>query len=457
MSGYNPNKDKVAERTASQIERAKRMAVGGRKKRCVKGKSCSATCIAANKVCMVEIPWVSAQGIPKVVAQIQKVATATKKVAKLRELTESEMQAVKGYEEGIIKKITLTRKYGNFPAYDKARKELIEFNKNMKDNGLNYAIKVPPSSKRIAQLGKAYEKRVAAILDRLKESNDRGDRKAFDKDKELLTKLYERLGKGLGKGNVAVLMEWRDKAPTGANNVSIGSKKLPALSSKDEFMRALKDTEYYNDPKARKYHERAGVIMDKNDSKNDTKSTALRSQIIDKMGSAKFNQAVQAIGQFTGDQYVAIRQAQHAAMKGGPVSGPLEQVLEKARNMEKLVSMMPKEEVVKFRGIRTDKNTLNDMVESAKAKGDFKDGALASWSTSLSIARGFSDMTDTDRSQRVIFRAVNKRGVGIESVTSWEGEMEVLTPGTAKYTHTGNYRTIEVGSNTYHIFDVIER
>jgi len=69
---YNPNRDIVAGRTAAQIERAKRMAVGGKKKRCVKGKSCSATCIAASKVCMVDIPWAAAKGIPKVVSQIKK-------------------------------------------------------------------------------------------------------------------------------------------------------------------------------------------------------------------------------------------------------------------------------------------------------------------------------------------------------------------------------------------------
>ena len=76
MSGYNPNKDKVAERTASQIERAKRMAVGGRKKRCVKGKSCSATCIAANKVCMVDLPWVAASQVSKAVSMVKSQKSA---------------------------------------------------------------------------------------------------------------------------------------------------------------------------------------------------------------------------------------------------------------------------------------------------------------------------------------------------------------------------------------------
>lgn len=42
--------------TAGQIRSAKASAVGGGPKKCVKGKSCSATCIAANEDCLVELP-----------------------------------------------------------------------------------------------------------------------------------------------------------------------------------------------------------------------------------------------------------------------------------------------------------------------------------------------------------------------------------------------------------------
>jgi hypothetical protein len=67
----------VAGRTAAQIEGAKRKAVGGRKKRCVKGKSCSATCIASNKVCLVDIPWVSAGSIPKIAKLVKSKSQLT--------------------------------------------------------------------------------------------------------------------------------------------------------------------------------------------------------------------------------------------------------------------------------------------------------------------------------------------------------------------------------------------
>lgn len=70
---YNPQADIVAGRTASQIQEAKRRAVGGKRKRCIKGKSCSATCIAASKVCMVDIPWVASKGIGAVVRQIRDI------------------------------------------------------------------------------------------------------------------------------------------------------------------------------------------------------------------------------------------------------------------------------------------------------------------------------------------------------------------------------------------------
>ena len=77
MMKMGSNSD-VAGRSASQIESAKRRAVGGRKKRCVKGKSCSATCIASNKICLVEIPWVSANNISKIATLVKSKSSSSK-------------------------------------------------------------------------------------------------------------------------------------------------------------------------------------------------------------------------------------------------------------------------------------------------------------------------------------------------------------------------------------------
>jgi len=46
----------MATPTASSIRQAKRQAVGGGRKKCTKGKNCSATCIAGNEECLVELP-----------------------------------------------------------------------------------------------------------------------------------------------------------------------------------------------------------------------------------------------------------------------------------------------------------------------------------------------------------------------------------------------------------------
>ena len=54
----------------SRIAAAKRNAVGGKRKRCTKGKNCSAACIAAHMICLVDLPWVGS-ALTKAKAQIQ--------------------------------------------------------------------------------------------------------------------------------------------------------------------------------------------------------------------------------------------------------------------------------------------------------------------------------------------------------------------------------------------------
>jgi hypothetical protein len=58
-------------RTDAQIARAKQMAVGGKRKRCTKGKNCSAACIQANMICMVDLPWVVSAALSNVKQMVQ--------------------------------------------------------------------------------------------------------------------------------------------------------------------------------------------------------------------------------------------------------------------------------------------------------------------------------------------------------------------------------------------------
>jgi hypothetical protein len=68
-------------RSESQIARAKRSAVGGKRKRCTKGKNCSAACIAAHMVCLVDLPWVGPDLTKVKTAILKKSASAQKPLA----------------------------------------------------------------------------------------------------------------------------------------------------------------------------------------------------------------------------------------------------------------------------------------------------------------------------------------------------------------------------------------
>jgi hypothetical protein len=58
--------------TAGEIRTAKRQAVGGGRKRCRKGKNCSAACIQAGMECLVEMPESAGVATTKVAAMLQK-------------------------------------------------------------------------------------------------------------------------------------------------------------------------------------------------------------------------------------------------------------------------------------------------------------------------------------------------------------------------------------------------
>jgi hypothetical protein len=71
--------DMVAGRTGKQIDSAKRAQTArlgqsgahGKRKKCKKGKSCGASCIQSSKVCMVDLPWASSQGLGRLAKGIQ--------------------------------------------------------------------------------------------------------------------------------------------------------------------------------------------------------------------------------------------------------------------------------------------------------------------------------------------------------------------------------------------------
>lgn len=341
----------VAGRTGKQIEAAKRAqtkrlgqsGAGGKSKRCKKGKSCGATCINSGKVCLVDIPWASAAGIPKVVKEIQgRKKEPAKKV---------EPKPAKQPKQGPKVKLDELN-------------TMQQFSQKLIDTRKGYTPK-------IEEMHSAIRKLIGDIVGRFPEHKNDAEKKRFG---ELADKLAKRMGNG----------------------------------DKDK-------------------------------------------------GESLIRYAYRALRDYTGSYSKEMRDAQFAAAKN-PQGGGDPKYLKMAKVLEKLLNSpeVDKPAVEKFRGKRVDSTTLQGMVESAKAKGTFKGGALASWSTDLNISRDFADRETYDgRDQRVLLRAVNSRGVPVKALSSIDYEYEVLTPSTANYRYS-NYRVIDYGGTKYHVFDVEE-
>jgi len=68
---------------AAKVAQAKRLGQAGafgKRKKCLKGKSCGASCISNRKVCLVDLPWVGQQGMNKLVKAIESLKPQTKAV-----------------------------------------------------------------------------------------------------------------------------------------------------------------------------------------------------------------------------------------------------------------------------------------------------------------------------------------------------------------------------------------
>lgn len=349
---YNPSKDVVAGRTAAQIEKAKRQAVkSSKKKRCKKGKSCGATCINSGKVCMVDLPWVSAQGLTKVAKEIQKGSgVKPKDKTKPKQAPKPKpVKPVKAAKEPTIPLAPLANKAD----YDKLMKDTYSVSDNPK---------LSEDSKTIAQI-------------------------------------------------------------TGKKNTSFPSNFL------------------YPD--------------------DSVKQNALA--IRDKIGSQVISDGMAALTLFTSSYNWSkkIRDADRGVFEPGMSKASKQTLINSGDNLNRLLTspLLPKTEVEKFRGFRASPDRLAQFIESAKNGESFTLGSVNSWSSALRVGRRFAnrDISEApERTERVIFRTINKRGVPIEYITQITNEDEILTPRGTNYRYTGYRAITEDNGKVYHIFDMEE-
>ena len=90
--------------TPSEVKRAKLNAVGGRKKRCTKGKSCSATCIQPADACLVEMPDPVANSLSKArdgVASKPKQKPLSQEVSELGNQVNVKLKELNAFKEKV--------------------------------------------------------------------------------------------------------------------------------------------------------------------------------------------------------------------------------------------------------------------------------------------------------------------------------------------------------------------
>lgn len=271
----------------------------------------------------------------------------------------------------------------------------------------------------------------------------------------------------------------RQPPPTPQSLTSGG--KLSKLESAEDFNKKLVGTSRYYSPEIAEMHRQLGRVLGADitmgastkykDQDQKVEFARRREELFRSLGDGDVNKGRQSaidgyngIRDFTKSDYDPIRQAQFGIMPAGSVR---DFHLKQAKDIETLFASkgVDKPRVEKFRGIIVDNDTLAGMVASARDKGSYGGGALASWSTSLPKAKEFADNAQFDsfKSNRVILRAVNSKGVPIHTLSSLPEEYEVLTPSSAKYRYLG-HRQIKVETDddtgkvvaTYHVFDVEE-
>jgi hypothetical protein len=185
--------------TVSEVERAQAQAVGGKKDRCLKGKSCSATCIDPNETCLVEFPTPVSGAISKMRDGVEggEDKKTQKEIDFLKEYAQD-------YKDRLYKSVRRAIQDERQERYDKLRSEIIEFNSNVKKQGYGdefEPIKVPISYDKAMKIKKVYEKTLDRSLERMEKFGYQDKRDKFDAEIAKLDKLHQTLGKRLGYEN----------------------------------------------------------------------------------------------------------------------------------------------------------------------------------------------------------------------------------------------------------------
>lgn len=220
--------------TQSEIERAKSRAVGGRRDRCIKGKSCSAACITSGYACLVELPSSPQDALRKIRDLIEKEPKPDHNQLTLFDV--SKTLSKEGIEknrdkfrdemgEKVKEALSSWSRYNDKASekakekYDNIRQEAIEYNKKMVKDGLAdkaELLKVPVPWERALKALNSYEQAADKVWERAEEAALIGDKNKYLKEVKKYNAIHERLGSKLGRDKDGPEDIWDDMNGNGA-------------------------------------------------------------------------------------------------------------------------------------------------------------------------------------------------------------------------------------------------
>lgn len=357
--------------------------------------------------------------------------------------------------EHSTKMLRMAARMGNRDMFDIYVNRIQKLREKVKAEGIPYRVGGTLSWEKATKESKDYDKKFSGILRKVEKDAASGNTRAANKGVEALYKLHLTEGSKFGD---SFPLDKVEMARRGGSVLPLPTPtRLYPIRNTEEFRNVARWTGTIS----RDFHDKLANVF----NMKEYYGSEERGRIMERLGigESTFAKLVSSMRRYTGTYYEIIKDA-HKLLEGGKVLSELSNVHRQALSTEKsinrFISAFPKEEIPKFRGGRMSDDRLADLIASSRIKGEFKARGITSWSSDLGVAQRFADDppgSTKDRPNRVILQTVNKMGVPIESITTVDNEMELLTSGRARYRHTGVYNKVEYKGETYHIFEVIER
>lgn len=190
--------------SASRINTAQSKAVGGKKDRCRKGKSCSATCISSWKQCLVEMSSNATSSLEKLsgrlkssVAQIKRQPERLFNRRKFDQAAAERYLRVRNRLRGKLRKLA---ELGNKGAYDKLERKIIKIEGRLlaKVDTKKGQVWAESADVRMENRRRNYFRAKYALKEEMRKRARLLDNAGYEKYEKALLKLQERSGGKLG-------------------------------------------------------------------------------------------------------------------------------------------------------------------------------------------------------------------------------------------------------------------